>query len=154
MVTNDNVYNCISKYPMLMRTIFLKTFSGDQILIDNEPVPLRKYGDSNDKHIRNGQAQGHYYKILPPWLAEKFPMPGSLHYKVDSNPQILYLPSRTKTYLLRKVEWEGVDLSCWNDMSENGNWVRDGESKIYYRIMEPGIYNLYVNKALYLFEEL
>ena len=123
-------------------------------MINDELVPTRNYDDPNDRHFRNGQVTDYYYSELPPLLTDKFPMLGSINYKVNSNPQILRLPRRTKTYLLRKVEWTGVDLSCWIDTLEDGNWLRDGESKIYYRIMEPGIYKLNVNKALYLFEEL
>ena len=123
-------------------------------MINDELVPTRNYDDPNDRHFRNGQVTDYYYSELPPSLTDKFPMLGSINYKVNSNPQILRLPRRTKTYLLRKVEWTGVDLSCWIDTLEDGNWVRDGESKIHYRILEPGIYKLNVNKALYLFEEL
>ena len=134
--------------------VLTNTISGDFILIDDEAVTKRHFGDPNDRHFRNGQVTDYHYNKLPPWLVEKFPIPGSRHYKVNSNPQILYLPKQTKTYLLRKTDWNGPDLSCWIDTGENGNWIRDGESKIYYRIMDAGIYHLDVNKALYLFEEL
>ena len=123
-------------------------------MIDEEPIPIRHFGDPNDNHFRNGEVTDYHYNTLPAWLIEKFPIAGTKHYKVDANPQILYLPRQTKTYLLRKVDWNGPNLSCWIDTEDNGNWIRDGESKIYYRLMNPGLYYLDVNKALYLFEDL
>ena len=131
-------------------------FLGDDVLINGNPVPLRKYNDPADTHIRNGGTTQFYYKNLPPWLIEKFPMLGSKNFKVSPDPQILYLPRRTKLYLLRNIGWSGVDLSCWTDTLDGGNYWGENDIyvKIYHITLEEGFYNLHVTKAMYLFENL
>ena len=121
-------------------------------MINGAPIPLRKYNDPADTHIRNGGITNLYYKNLPPWLIEKFPIPGNRNFKINPDPQILYLPRRTKLYLLRNIGWSGVDLSCWTDTFDEGNYWGTEVIKIYHKTLEEGLYNLHVNKAVYLFE--
>ena len=84
-------------------------------------------------------------------------MKGTRNFNLRDDPQTLYLPRDTNVYLLRKTNWNGVDLSCWTYTLDEGNyWGNDQEilQQIYSITLAPGIYNLYVTKALYLFEEL
>jgi hypothetical protein len=130
----------------------ISSFTGDKILLNGASIPLRKYNDPADTHIRNGGITNYYYKNLPHWLNEKFPIQGNRNFKVNPDPQILYLPRRTKLYLLRNIEWGGVDLSCWTETLDSGNYWGNKLIKIYHKTLEEGLYNLHVNKAVYLFE--
>ena len=130
---------------------------GQDILINGLPAPIRLHDDPSDTHIRRGSNTDMYYKNLPEWLVEKFPMKGTRNFNLRDDPQILYLPRDTNVYLLRKTNWNGVDLSCWTHTLDEGNyWGNDQEilKQIYSITLAPGIYNLHVTKALYLFEEL
>ena len=122
---------------------------------------MRLHNDDNDKLTSDGgQATEDYYKKLPEFLANKFPMLGTTD-RGSSGENSMYVPEKTLVYLLAAAGWlesEGAeaikDLDQWTYTDNKGNYFGGyTDVKIYKRTFMPGYYTLDNQNAYYLFTD-
>ena len=94
-----------------------------------------------------------YYRNLPMWLKQRFPMYGTSDVNTgDKN--VLVLSSTMVSYLLRKKSWSGVPLDGWKLIS-SGSYISHYEViELYKKIFTKGTYIIDNYSAMYLFSDI
>ena len=135
----------------------------DQILWNNSPLDQISHNDPNDTLTKDGGVSTQdYYKNLPSFLAKLFPMLGTRD-RGSSDENSLYLPEKTRVYLLTTFDWwygshnssEKIkDSGSWSNSNYQGNYFGGyTDVKIYKRILSPGYYTLDNYHAYFLFAD-